>query len=344
MTKTAPLIAAVGVIALTSVAFVETRQAQAAASSLLMACWLFAGLGFGALALLLLHDLTGGDWGWPLRPALQATAATLPLTTVATLLWLPALDALYPWARAVDRPQSWYLNESFFVVRALLFLLSWSALALWVQRPPPTRRRGPVLALLWLGLSGSLAGIDWAMSLTPEHHAAGFGLLTISGWVLGATALAVGASATTVENESIRADHGAWLLMLLLLWAYLAYMDYLTAWIGDQPSALAWYWPRVGTEWSRWMLAGVALRVLLPFCLLLDGRARRNPRVLALCAALLLAAQFMEAVLMILPSLRTSGPLWHWSDLLAVLGLGLLFGSAFEFLRRRRTRIDGEPE
>ena len=92
MTKTAPLIAAVGVIALTSVAFVETRQAQAAASSLLMACWLFAGLGFGALALLLLHDLTGGDWGWPLRPALQATAATLPLTTVATLLWLPLDD------------------------------------------------------------------------------------------------------------------------------------------------------------------------------------------------------------------------------------------------------------
>ena len=177
----------------------------------------------------------------------------VPAEQIVSQLWLPALDALYPWARAVDRPQSWYLNESFFVVRALLFLLSWSALALWVQRPPPARRRGPVLALLWLGLSGSLAGIDWAMSLTPEHHAAGFGLLTISGWVLGAMALAVGASATTVENESIRADHGAWLLMLLLLWAYLAYMDYLTAWIGDQPSALAWYWPRVGTEWSRWM-------------------------------------------------------------------------------------------
>ena len=107
MTKTAPLIAAVGVIALASVAFVETRQAQAAASSLLMACWLFAGLGFGALALLLVHDLTGGNWGWPLRPALQATAATLPLTTVATLLWLPALGALYPWATAADNPQSW---------------------------------------------------------------------------------------------------------------------------------------------------------------------------------------------------------------------------------------------
>ena len=336
MTKTAPLIAAVGVIALASVAFVETRQAQAAASSLLMACWLFAGLGFGALALLLVHDLTGGNWGWPLRPALQATAATLPLTTVATLLWLPALGALYPWATAADNPQSWYLDKPFFIARALLFLLSWRALALWVQRPPPLRRRGPVLALLWLGLSGSLAGIDWAMSLTPEHHAAGFGLLTISGWVLGAMALAIGASATTVENESIRADHGAWLLMLLLLWAYLAYMDYLTAWLGDQPSALAWYWPRVGTDWDRWMLAGVALRVLLPFCLLLDGRARRSPRLLALCAAVLLAGQFVEAVTMILPSVRRGGPTWYWSDPLAVIGLGALCGAGFEFVRARR--------
>jgi len=342
MSRTAA-VALIGVVALASVAFVETRQAQAAATSLLMACWLFAGLGFGALALLLVHDLTGGHWGRPLRPALQATAATLPLTTVATLLWLPALGALYPWAAAADHPQSWYLNAPFFIARTLLFLSSWSALALWVQRPPPLRRRGPVLALLWLGLSGSLAGIDWAMSLTPEHHAAGFGLLTISGWVLGAMALAIGVSATSIENASIRADHGASLLMLLLLWAYLAYMDYLTAWIGDQASSLAWYWPRVSTGWARWALAGVALRVLLPFCLLLDSRARRNPRVLALCAALLLAAQFIEAVLMILPSLRTSGPLWHWSDLLAVLGLGLLFGSVFEFLRRRRTSIDGAP-
>lgn len=342
MTKPAPLIAAVGVLALAAVAFVETRQAQAAASSLLMTCWLFAGLGFGALALLLVHDLTGGSWGRPLRPALQATAATLPLTSVVTLLWLPALDALYPWAMATDNPQSWYLNKPFFIARALLFLLSWSALALWVQRAPPVRRRGPVLALLWLSLSGSLAGVDWAMSLTPEHHAAGFGLLTISGWVLGAMALATGASAGSIEDERTRADHGAWLLMLLLLWAYLAYMDYLTAWIGDQPSALAWYWPRVGTDWSHWMLAGVTLRVLLPLCLLLDGRARRSPQVLALCAALLLAAQFVEAVLMILPSLRKSGPLWHWSDLLAVAGLGMLFGSAFEVLRRHRTTIDGE--
>ena len=65
--------------------------------------------------------------------------------------------------------------------------------------------------------------------------------------------------------------------------------------------------------------------------------------MLALCAALLLAAQFIEAVVMILPSVRRDGPAWYWSDLLAVLGLGLLFGSVFEFLRRRRTSIDGAP-
>src|SRR3982750_3738539 len=51
------------------------------------------GLSLGSLCLLMLHNLTGGDWGYQIYPVAHAAAGTLPLFI---LLFIPIAIGM-PW-------------------------------------------------------------------------------------------------------------------------------------------------------------------------------------------------------------------------------------------------------
>ena len=64
-----------------------------------LVAWLFwNGLALGSMALLLLHNLTGGKWMEPVRPYLRAAAGLIP---VMAILFIPIalnLKQIYEWA------------------------------------------------------------------------------------------------------------------------------------------------------------------------------------------------------------------------------------------------------
>src|SRR5216110_1956482 len=77
----------------------------------------FLGLSLGSLALLMIHHLTAGDWGYAVRRFLESAVSNLPLLA---LLFVPiffGLRHLYPWTNpsvmaASDalRQKQFYLN------------------------------------------------------------------------------------------------------------------------------------------------------------------------------------------------------------------------------------------
>jgi hypothetical protein len=82
--------------------------------SYLFAFFFFTGLSVGSLALLMVHTLTSGAWGWYIRAPLLAAARALPLMAVAIVPILVCLPTLYIWAQPaalmhdpVQRQQSW---------------------------------------------------------------------------------------------------------------------------------------------------------------------------------------------------------------------------------------------
>src|SRR5205823_10813353 len=89
----------VGVIGLTLCAlgaFLRTRQFFI---SYLFGYLFWLGLGLGCFSVVMIHHLTGGRWGFPVRRFLEAGVTTLPLMA---LLFIPiffGLRELYPWAR-----------------------------------------------------------------------------------------------------------------------------------------------------------------------------------------------------------------------------------------------------
>src|SRR5262245_10530782 len=65
----------------------------------LLGCMLWLGVALGSLAILMLHLLVGGGWGFLIRRILEAATRTLPLMAVLFIPFVFGTPALYRWAR-----------------------------------------------------------------------------------------------------------------------------------------------------------------------------------------------------------------------------------------------------
>jgi hypothetical protein len=262
---------------------------------------------------------------------------------LCALLAIPLLIApaqLLPWMHAdagaegagLAAGQRWYLNTSFFYLRGVVYFVVWLALARLLRDGAMHRPRQGVAALSFVlyALTTTFAAVDWTMSLTPPWHSTVFGLLIGTGQALAALAGAIlCANALSLRvDASLRArfhDLGNLALALVLVWTYLALMQFLIMWIEDLPDEISWMLLRTHTSWSAltWFL--VFTHFLLPFVLLLSRGAKRAPGVLAWIGALVLLACLADSFWLVVPNFRPQGFELQWSDLGALLAIGGLW-------------------
>ena len=337
VTRTEGIAAVIGLLALVACLLLGQQAPREVLLSYLFA-WLFwLAPALGSVGLLMIHALTGGDWGLALRPALLAASRRLPLMALLLLPVLLGVTMLFPWAdaQALSDPDPaqphWWLNLPFFVARALIVVVLWLWLAHGMRRRLATPAAGRFAAggLLLYVLTVSVAAIDWVVSLVPRWHSTTFGILLGAAQLLAAAGLAVWVSVG--GRKAVRAewtpgrlnDLGSILMVLVLAWGYLAFMDYLTVWIADLPAETVWYLPRVKTGW-RWLGAFLVLfHLALPFAVLLSRRAKQRLAWLAGVALWLFIAQIGYVAWLVLPGLRMHA--LAWSDPLAWIGIGGLW-------------------
>jgi hypothetical protein len=288
-----------------------------------LSAWI--GWPLGCLALLLVHVLTGGRWGDALRPQLIAGIGTLPLLLPVLLPMLFVLNTLYPWWHpdaAEHLGNRFYLNEPFAVGRAIGYLIVWFGIAAAVVL---TVRSGhipaglAVVGLVLLGLTASFAAIDATMSLDPHFSSSVYGMMAAAADALLALSVCVlfAAVGPPVPPDLLN-DLGRLLQGLLVLWAYLDFMQFLIVWQGDLPHEAAWYLVRTSGGWGT--LAGVVAfgHFLLPFFVLLWPPLRRSPRAIGSVAALLIGMEFLRAWWLVLPTAHRS---FSWIDAAAMLAV-----------------------
>ncbi len=149
------------------------------------------------------------------------------------------------------------------------------------------------------------------MSLVPGWFSTAFGLVVLSAQALSGAALAVllargapgEATHRAVEPDvPLSRDLGNLLLMFVMVWGYLGFMQFLVIWAENLPHEIAWYVPRLQTGWSGVGLALVIVQLVLPFLALLMRGIKDHPRRLMRVAALLLAASALDTTWMVLPS------------------------------------------
>ena len=369
--RVAWVVGAVGAVLFAIAAYADRAQAF---QSYLFVWWFLLGIPLGSVAMLAVHNLTGGGWGEVIRAPLEAAARLLPLSLLLVVPLLFGLPDLYAWARpdaAADpllRAKRWYLSVDFFLIRNAVYFAAWLVLGHWLRKWAFARGAQATLAqkerlraisaigLLVYAGTVTFAGVDWIMSLSPRWYSTTFGFLVGIGQTMCAFAFAIVCAAWRLRDavgsqanlpstapESSRSpddvpglfqDLGNLLLMFVMTWAYLAFTQYLITWAEDLPNEIAWYLPRVLTSWHNVALLLVAIHFALPFLVLLSRRAKRVPRALGTLAAVLLFAHLVDAFWLVVPAHRPHGITLAWSDVPAIAALCGIALAAFLHVAR----------
>ncbi len=316
----------------------------------------WAGIAVGSMALMMLHNLTGGGWGLIIRRCLEASMRTLPLMALLVLPILLGLPHLYIWARpevvAADellQHKSGYLNSPFFVGRTVLYFAVWLGLAFLLSRwsleqdrsaDPQAERRlriisGPGLVLY--GLTATFASVDWVMSLEPHWFSTIYGMLFMVGQGLATLALALVVTMllrdrkplTDVISKGRLNDLGNLMLALVMLWAYISFSQFLIVWSGNLPEEIEWYRHRLHGGWMLVALFLVVFHFMAPFAVLLSRNVKRKARVLGAVAACIFVFRLVDLFWIMGPGHDGSSPDVHWMDFAAPVAIGGLWVGVF---------------
>jgi hypothetical protein len=143
-------------------------------------------------------------------------------------------------------------------------------------------------------------------------------------------------------------DFGNLLLTFCMMWAYIAFTQYLIVWGEDLPHETSWYWPRVKTSWHWLGLAVLVLNFAIPVVAMLFRAIKRDPRRLSFVCLLALAGQWLDSAWLVAPSLRKDGFALDWLDVAALAAEGGLWLAWIGVLVARDVRaapaaMDGVP-
>jgi hypothetical protein len=294
----------------------------------LAAVTVWMGWPLGCMGLLLIHTLTGGRWGYAIRPQLVAGMVTLPLLLPALVPLMTMLAALYPWARpdaALHLDNRFYLNLPFLAGRFIVYLIVWFGLAQLILRALRQPSSDAALArlappgLILLAITVTYAAIDMTMSLDPRFVSSIYGLIEIAEMGLLALSVSVFAAAAGLAlDEEATHSLGQLLLGLVVLWAYLDFMQVLIVWQSDLASEAPWYIARSAGGWGVTAAVIAAAHFVLPFFTLIWPRVQRSRRGIASVAALLVLSAVVHGWWLVVPA---SGRGFGLLDVLAMLGL-----------------------
>lgn len=306
---------------------------------------LWLGVALGAFSWLCVHHLVGGRWGAAIRPSLAAACETLPALAVLFVPIALGASAIFPWTDAaflhatpLRAAKAAYLDEPFFLARSAVALALWSGLGVALARAGDRLRPGlAAFGLIFYFLSVTTGAVDWVLSLDPGTSSSAFGLnLALGNAVAGLAAVIVVAAVrpgrTPLPVERVH-ELGTLLFASVMLWAYVAFTQYLLVWAADLPRQSAWYLARVRGPFMALAVALVALHFAAPFVLLLFRPIKRRLLWLAVIAGGLVVMHLVELCWWILPA-RALVPdgraIVHWLDVIVPLGLfvpwALVFG------------------
>jgi hypothetical protein len=361
--KRAFTLGALGLVVLAISAFVDPHQFF---RSYLLGFLFCMGLPMGSLAILMLHHLAGGTWGFAIRRLLEAASRTAPLVLVFFIPVLLGMHELYEWTHAeavakdpILMQKSGYLNLPFFLARAAIYFAIWLTLSYLLNKwsllqdsttdTAPTRRMqvisGPGIILFMLTMT--LASVDWIMSLEPHWFSTIYGLIFIIGqglltWTF-MTLVAVRLHEKKpldglITNQRLR-DLGTLTLAFVLLWSYTSFSQLLIIWSANLPEEITWYMTRLH---GGWRVLGVLLMLFhfaVPFLLLISSQIKAKVRALTAIASGLIVMRLIDLYWITAPAMHHSGLEPHILDLVAPLALGGIFVGAFFWQLKNRNLI-----
>jgi hypothetical protein len=346
-----------GVVGLALCAVFFFRDRNQFFHSYLFAYVYWIAIPLGSMAILMLHHLTGGRWGYPLRRILEANTRTLGLMAVLFIpIWL-GTSHLYPWTNPDAFPDDYlhhfkrvYLSSGFFTVRAIFYfavllglayiLNKWSAEQDQTGDPRLQHKMGYIsgpAVVLWAFIV-SAAAFDWVMSLEPDWYSTIYGLIFVDVEVLVTLSFVLVIFRMLAKREGplkdcVRVqdynDQGNLMLAFLMLWAYLSFDQFLLIYATNLKDEIPWYLTRAFTRWGYVASFLIIFHFFVPFFLLLQRAIKRKLNTLSRVGAFMIVLTLVDIYWLVTPAFDKTGPCFHPMDLFAIVGIGGIWVAAF---------------
>jgi hypothetical protein len=339
--------------------------------SWLVAFLYFLGIALGSLFFILVLFVCRAGWSVALRRVVENVMATLPVFAVLFVpIWIGRHE-LFVWTVAADvahsrvmQGQQPYLNDSFFLLRALVYFGAWSALAVYFSRQSQkqdasgdqniTRRLQAVAApgIVLFALTLTFAAIDWVMSLDPAWYSTMIGVYYFSGALLASLAFLIVAIAAIQARGPLRGvvtiehvhDVGKLLFGFTVFWAYIAFSQYFLIWYANIPEETVYYIERAHGSWATIGKVLIVGHFALPFFFLMPRAVKRSVPLLVIASVWLLAMHYIDIYWCVMPVLLEHGASVGVLDATTMLAVGGFFLAAFGWMSSRRALVPlGDP-
>lgn len=338
-------------------AFIDTAQFF---RSYLWSYVFWMGMSVGCLAWLMTQYLTGGAWGVLIRRIAESASKVIPVWLVLFVPIILGIHVLYgnSWANpsvvahdTVLQHKAPYLNTTFWLIRAFVYLGGWSLLSFLLNRWSDREDRGgggsvprehmariSAPGLIFWAFAVTFMSTDWVMSVNPGWYSTMFGLIFVAGQGFSAISFMITVVVMLSKYEPMQGlvnrrhmrDLGTLALANVMFFAYLSYSQFLITWSGNLPEEITWYKHRLIGPWWGLGLALVLAHFALPFCLLLSRDLKKNFKAIRAVAILMIVARCVGVYWETVPEFFP-GNNFHvsWLDFTTPIGLGGLFVALF---------------
>ena len=319
----------------------------------------------GALAVLCLQYVSGGEWGVLIRRPLGAAARTLPLFLLFGIPLMIGLPYIYEWANPdkvahdllLQKKQLW-LNPTAWGIRALVYF---ALMALWAwrirvlslefakSRSPYTelsRRKWAASGILVMVMVLTFTSIDWVMSLEPKWYSSMFGISFTVGAGLSAFAFVTFFLTTISKTQAmidiLKPNHfrdlGNLMLAFTMLWAYTNFSQFLLIWYGNIKEETPYYLKRMHGGWGIISAILIVFHFFLPFFMLLMRRIKDRPSTIAIVTVIVLVMRFIDVYWLVTPAYYEHF-YFCWITIPVFFGIGGLWLAAFIWQLKGQTII-----
>lgn len=339
--------------------------------NILLAGYYLVGLGLAGAIFIAFLYVSNAGWGVAIRRVPEAMTKVLPLAGGLMIIVLLGIHSLYEWSHEsvvandeLIQSKTWWLNVPGFVVRTFIYLVLWLAVSHAIVKN--SRRqdangsliltsrntRLSAILLVILGLTFTLASMDWIMSLEPHWYSTIFGIYNFSGMFLnGLAAITIVVILLKrmgpfrhVLNETHLHSLGKLIFAFATFWMYIWFSQYMLIWYSNIPEEVVYFVRRERGPWLIFTIVNVLFNWAIPFIVLLPSWTKKNEGLLVKVCIVILIGHWIDLFWMILPPFMPDAPYVNVWELAPFAGmLAGFFYLTFRWLAKGNIVPVGDP-
>lgn len=325
-------------------------------AALYVGAFFFFMIALGALAFYAIQRTAQAGWSPLLFRVMEGiTSYIVPggiIVFVILVLSVMHMNHLFVWMDAevvaedaLLQGKAGYLNPTFFLIRAAIFLAGWIGYREYSRKLSLAQDdsnddsnfkmnfRISAAFLVFYLISESIMSWDWIMSVDPHWFSTLFGWYVFASmFVSGITVIAMVTiylkSKGHLEqvNDSHIHDLAKFMFGISIFWTYLWFSQFMLIWYANIPEEVTYYVTRI-EDYNLPFFAMVAMNFLFPVLLLMNSDYKRINWFVIMAGIVILAGHYMDIFNMIMPS--TVGDQWHIG--IPEIGAVLFFAGLFIF-------------